>query len=77
VPTGQTKQAGLCILCFAKKHINFPKNHLPQTWKSVYVVIFEASEESEFVPISAKIFLGTWNINNNTIKYNVCKVIQF
>lgn len=40
-------------------YIPFPKrNHLPQTWKSVYVVKFDAAEESEFVPNSANIFLG-------------------
>jgi hypothetical protein len=34
-------------------------NHLPQTWKSVYVVKFGSAEESEFGSISAKIFLET------------------
>jgi hypothetical protein len=40
-------------------YITFPeRNHLPQTWKSVYVVKFDAAEESEFDPNSGNIFLG-------------------
>jgi hypothetical protein len=40
-------------------YVTFPKrNHLTQTWKSVYVVKFDAAEESEFDLNSANIFLG-------------------
>jgi hypothetical protein len=52
------------------------RNHLPQTWKSVYVVKFEVPEVSEFDPNSANMFLGTWNISN-TVQYNVWKMLSF
>lgn len=66
------EQKFLCCDKLRKRSVSIT-SHLPQTWKSVYVVKFGSAEESECGSVSAKIFLETWN-TKSTAQYNFCEV---